>query len=43
VFDLSREHWDAYFALSPTGTHLLLNNGRGGFWLAPIISISPGA
>jgi hypothetical protein len=37
VLDLSREHWDAYFALSPDGTNLLLNNGRGGFWLAPVI------
>jgi len=37
VLDLSREHWDAYFALSPDGKSVLLNNGRGGFWLAPII------
>jgi hypothetical protein len=37
VLDLSREHWDAYFALSPDGKHVLLNNGRGGFWLAPVI------
>lgn len=37
VLDLSREHWDAYFALSPDGQNLLLNNGRGGFWLAPVI------
>jgi Tol biopolymer transport system component len=37
VLDLSREHWDAYFALSPDGKSLLLNNGRGGFWLAPVI------
>lgn len=37
VLDLSREHWDAYFALSPDGKNLLLNNGRGGFWLAPVI------
>lgn len=36
VLDLSREHWDAYFALSPDGQSLLLNNGRGGFWLAPV-------
>jgi len=38
VLDLSREHWDAYFALSPDGKSLLLNNGRGGFWIAPIIN-----
>jgi Tol biopolymer transport system component len=37
VLDLSREHWDAYFALSPDGKNLLLNNGRGGFWLAPVM------
>ncbi len=37
VLDLSREHWDAYFALSPDGQNALLNNGRGGFWLAPLI------
>ncbi len=37
ALDLSREHWDAYFALSPDGQSLLLNNGRGGFWLAPVI------
>jgi dipeptidyl aminopeptidase/acylaminoacyl peptidase len=36
VLDLSQEHWDAYFALSPDGSQLLLNNGRGDFWLAPI-------
>jgi Tol biopolymer transport system component len=37
VLDLSREHWDAYFALSPDGKSVLLNNGRGGFWLAPVM------
>jgi hypothetical protein len=37
VLDLSREHWDAYFALSPDGKSVLLNNGRGGFWLAPVV------
>ncbi len=37
VYDLSQEHWDAYFALAPDGTQLLLNNGRGDFWTAPII------
>ncbi|MBN1888523.1 MAG: hypothetical protein JW850_11055 [Thermoflexales bacterium] len=37
VLDLSREHWDAYFALSPDGQSVLLNNGRGGFWLSPLL------
>jgi len=45
VLDLSREHWDAYFALtpegypggSPDGKSVLLNDGRGGFWLAPVV------
>jgi hypothetical protein len=37
VFDLSQEHWDAYFALSPDGRSLLLNNGRGDFWLADVL------
>ena len=30
VLDLSREHWDAYFALSPDGKSVLLNNGAAG-------------
>jgi hypothetical protein len=37
VYDLSQEHWDAYFALSPDATQLLLNNGRGDFWTADLI------
>jgi len=37
VLDLSQAHWDAYFALSPDGTQLLLNNGRGDFWTAALI------
>ena len=37
ALDQSREHWDAYFALSPDGKNVLLNNGRGGFWLAPVL------
>lgn len=37
VLDLSQEHWDAYFALSPDGETLLLNNGRGDFWLADVL------
>ncbi len=37
VLDLSRERWDTYFALSPDGTSLLLNNGRGDFWLVEVL------
>ncbi len=37
VFDLSQEHWDAYFALLPDGRTLLLNNGRGDFWAADLL------
>jgi len=37
VWDLSQEHWDAYFALAPTGDRLLLNNGRGDFWVADVV------
>jgi len=37
VLDLSRERWDAYFALSPDGKSLLLNNGRGDFWLVEVV------
>jgi hypothetical protein len=37
VLDLSREHWDAYFALAPDGRRLLLNNGRGDWWEADVI------
>lgn len=36
VFDLSREHWDAYFALAPDGRSVILNNGRGDFWEASL-------
>lgn len=36
VFDLSQPGWDAAFSLSPDGRELLLTNGRGGFWLAPM-------
>ncbi len=38
VLDLSQAHWDAYFALSPDGRTLLLNNGRGDFWLADVVN-----
>lgn len=37
VLDLSQEHWDAYFSLAPGGDRLLLNNGRGDFWVAEVI------
>jgi Tol biopolymer transport system component len=37
TLDLSRERWDAYFALSPDGKSLLLNNGRGDFWLVEVL------
>lgn len=36
VVDLSQEHWDAYYSLSPDGTRLLMNNGRGYFWMAEV-------
>lgn len=36
VSDLSRPHWDALASLSPDGARLLLWNGRGGFWAAPV-------
>jgi hypothetical protein len=41
VLDLSKEHWDTYFALAPDGQSLLLNNGRGGFWEAPLLRRLP--
>jgi hypothetical protein len=41
VLDLSKEHWDTYFALAPDGQSLLLNNGRGGFWMAPLLRRHP--
>lgn len=37
ALDLSQEHWDAYFALLPDGRSLLLNNGRGDYWIAQVI------
>lgn len=40
IYDLSRPRWDAFFALSPDGTRLLVTNARGGFWLAPVVERS---
>ncbi len=40
IFDLSRPRWDAFFALAPDGTRLLVTNARGGFWLAPVVEQS---
>lgn len=37
VTDLSQPRWDAFAALSPDGARLLLWNGRGNFWLAPLV------
>lgn len=37
VVDLSQAHWDAYFALMPDGRSLLLNNGRGDYWIVDVI------
>jgi len=37
VLDLSQAQWDAGFSLSPDGSQLLLTNGRGGYWLAPLL------
>jgi hypothetical protein len=36
VWDLTVPHWDPWFALWPDGGSLLLANGRGGFWRAPL-------
>jgi Tol biopolymer transport system component len=36
VVDLSQPRWDAFAALAPDGRNVLLWNGRGGFWLAPL-------
>jgi hypothetical protein len=37
VLDLSQEHWDAYYSLAPDGETVLINNGRGEFWLAEVV------
>jgi len=36
VFDLTPPRWDPWFSLSPDGAKLLLTNGRGSYWLAPL-------
>jgi hypothetical protein len=36
AWDLTVPHWDPWFALWPDGGSLLLANGRGGFWRAPL-------
>jgi len=37
VTDLSQPRWDAFAALAPDGERLLLWNGHGTFWLAPLM------
>lgn len=37
VFDLSQPHWDAFASLMTDARTLLLWNGRGGFWQAPLL------
>jgi Tol biopolymer transport system component len=41
TLDLSQPRWDAWFALSPDGRQLLLNNGRGGFWTVWLETSTP--
>lgn len=36
VLDLTHPGWDAFATLAPDGAELLLWNGRGGFWTAPV-------
>ncbi len=36
AWDLTVPHWDPWFALWPDGGSVLLANGRGGFWRAPL-------
>jgi hypothetical protein len=36
ALDLSQPRWDAFASLAPDGRRLLLWNGRGGFWMAPL-------
>jgi len=42
VTDLSRPRWDAFAALAPDGERLLLWNGAGHFWLAPLVRRADG-
>lgn len=37
VTDLSQPRWDTNAVLAPDGERLLLWNGRGNFWLAPLV------
>lgn len=37
VWDLTPPRWDAWFTLAPDGKHLLLSNGRGGFWMSEVV------
>lgn len=37
AWDLSRPHWDAWFAMMPDGKSVLMANGRGGLWRADLI------
>ena len=37
ALDLTRPRWDAFASLSPDGAAVLLWNGRGGFWTAPLL------
>jgi Tol biopolymer transport system component len=41
LVDLSQPRWDAWFALSPDGRRLLLNNGWGDFWIAQLEELTP--
>jgi hypothetical protein len=36
VADLTRPRWDAFGSLRPNGGTVLLWNGRGGLWIAPV-------
>ncbi|NNJ12749.1 hypothetical protein EKD04_020700 [Chloroflexales bacterium ZM16-3] len=36
VADLTKPHWDAFGSVRPDGGALLLWNGRGGLWVAPV-------
>jgi len=37
AYDLSKPRWDAFASLAPDGRRLLLWNGRGSFWAAPLL------